>query len=319
MKKPLLTVLLLTSLASLCGCGNKIAPMDYSKVESWYTCDYVGKNEVDTFYIYPTVVFEGGAITNIDDNRSGVAANRILEVQAAVYSEDTNIYMPLYRQIALDYFKKDSCINTCELLHNTQAYLDIVNALDYYFAHFNKGKPFILAGHSQGSGHLFNVLTDYMQKHTDYLQRMVACYAIGFGQSKNAISKYSNLKFATGETDTNCIISYNTYGATHQGVSVLHDDDSFVINPINWKTDSTAASFKDNKGSYIYGQHIDGQSDAQVDANRGILLSTANDIYKVQDGEYLFGTDSYHSFDYGFFFENLKENVGKRVEAFLDK
>ncbi len=57
---------------------------------------------------------------------------------------------------------------------------DVYAALDYYFKHYNQGRPFILAGHSQGSMMLKIALTDYFKEHTDYLERMVAAYVIGF-------------------------------------------------------------------------------------------------------------------------------------------
>ena len=57
---------------------------------------------------------------------------------------------------------------------------DVYAALDYYFEYYNQGRPFILAGHSQGSLMLKIALRDYFKEHTDYLERMIAAYVIGF-------------------------------------------------------------------------------------------------------------------------------------------
>ena len=55
---------------------------------------------------------------------------------------------------------------------------DVYAALDYYFEHYNQGRPFILASHYQGSMMLKIALRDYFREHADYLERMVAAYVI---------------------------------------------------------------------------------------------------------------------------------------------
>jgi len=319
MKKLLISFALLGTMLPLCSCSNFYATLDYSKIENWYKCDYTGTKDVDTIFIYPTVVMEGDEVTSIEENRKGIKETQVFEVQTSVFLDSTNIYMPLYRQMAMNKVEPASPKHICDLFASYQGYKDIEESLDYYFKYFNNDKPYILAGHSQGSAQLFNVLTKYMQNHSQYLSRMVACYALGFGQSKTEIGKYSNLKFATGETDTNCIISYNTFGPEHEGPSSLHDEDSFVINPINWKVDETLATKEENKGSFIHGKHVSGVSDAKINLAKGYLVSTASSEYEVKDADVVFGTHSFHQYDYGFYFENLKQNAAKRIESFLAK
>jgi len=323
MKKIITNIVVVLSLITLIGCNKKeegYAKLDYSKLENWYACECNGSKSVDTLYIYPTCVMKGEKVTTIDENRKYVKSDRILEVQASVYAESSNIYMPLYRQMAMSTVDDYTSLEFCKELASLQGYADLVNFLDYYFEHFNNNKPFILAGHSQGSAQIYNILTMYMQDHPTYLDRMIACYGIGFNFSKKEIAKYPNLKFATGESDTNCIITYNTFGPTHLGYSILHDSDSFVINPINWKTDETYASDTESKGSYIGGEKVAGVSDAQIDLEYGYLVSTADPKYELTDvvSLFLFGTHSFHTFDYGFYHANLTENVAKRVEAFVN-
>jgi len=318
MKNKSLLFLLFPLACSLGGC-NKNNSVDYAKKENWVVCNSTGTKSVDTFFIYPTCIMDVDGETTIEQNRKAVEADNIADNQAGVFVESTNLYMPLYRQFSFKVIEKRHFTNEGfrDAAHESIAYQDLVGALDYYFSKYNNNKPFILAGHSQGSALLYSVLTDYMQKHSDYLTRMVACYSIGFGYNKEAIGQYSNLKFATGETDTGCIISYNTYRNDHSGESVLYPKNPFVINPINWKTDETYAAINENKGSYLGGNHISGQSDAKVDLTRGILISSADQKYLLTDVDNLFGTKSYHIYDYAFFFENLKENVAKRCAAFV--
>ena len=65
---------------------------------------------------------------------------------------------------------------------------DLFAALDFYFEHLNRGRPFILAGHSQGSQMMTYVLTEYMEEHPEYYERMVAAYALGYSITKQLLA-----------------------------------------------------------------------------------------------------------------------------------
>ena len=41
------------------------------------------------------------------------------------------------------------------------AYADVKRAFDYYLENYNNGRPIIIAGHSQGSGHGMRILKEY--------------------------------------------------------------------------------------------------------------------------------------------------------------
>ena len=53
---------------------------------------------------------------------------------------------------------------------------DAIAAFDYYIKHYNKGRRFILAGHSQGSNVMINLLAEYMKKNPKVYKRMIAAY-----------------------------------------------------------------------------------------------------------------------------------------------
>ena len=73
---------------------------------------------------------------------------------------------------------------------------DVFAALDYYFENLNDGRPFILAGHSQGSAIQSLVLAEYMKAHPEYLERMVAAYVIGYSITGDYLKANPHLKFA---------------------------------------------------------------------------------------------------------------------------
>ena len=96
------------------------------------------------------------------------------------------------------------------------------------------------------------------------------------------------------------------------------------INPINWKRDDTYAPVRDNLGSLtVEGKLVTpGIADARIDTIRGSVVVTTADatLYAIPaDAAALFGSESYHLHDYGFFYNNFKQNVADRIKAFLQK
>ncbi|MBR1767280.1 MAG: hypothetical protein IJ742_01025, partial [Prevotella sp.] len=54
--------------------------------------------------------------------------------------------------------------------------------------------------------------------------------------------------------------------------------------------------------------------DAQVNLARGVIVTTTT--LPVTEGENFFGPASFHEDDYQFFYNNLKENVAKRIATY---
>lgn len=244
---------------SSCSSGDKeaMAP-DYSKRECWYQIPEITK-EYDTFFVYPTEYMgadEGDADYAALDNADMVeGAKNDHIIMASAFEESTNLFMPYYRQAAAMAMKRayDKTGDIRSALIGIP-YEDITAALDYYFEHYNNGRPFILASHSQGSAINSLVLKKYFKEHPDYYKRMVAAYLIGFGITKDWLKENQHLKFATGEGDTGVIVSWNTEGKKNveqNAKIVVVMSNAISINPINWKLDETYATASENKGSLI--------------------------------------------------------------------
>ena len=244
--------------------------------------------------------------------------------QASVFEDSTNVFVPYYRQVGLRFAgetaKQSGDIDAA--LSGT-AYDDICAALDCYFENCNGGRPFIFAGHSQGSAMVRYVLKHYFKDHPEYYERMVAAYAIGFSITKDDLETYPHMKFATGESDTGVIISWNTEGKKNVEEKAYNGPvlpNAISINPLNWKLDDTYAPASENLGSYMEigesGQYeiTDIGADAQVITDRGVVLTHANSA-PIALTEY-FGPQSFHDDDYTFYYNNIKDNVAKRIAAY---
>ena len=303
---------------------------DYSNRDNWLKLPEITK-DVDTIYIYPTAYIDPtpGAVElcGVDHPEMRATAAINYKKMAVAYEESTNVFVPFYRQVNLAAVVG---MSEDDLGPKEEQISDLYGALDYYFEHYNNGRPFILAGHSQGSSMLKDViLPHYMKEHPDYYRRMIAAYAIGFSITKELLAENPHLKFAERADDTGVIVSWNTEGAgNHDKRNVVVLKGAVAINPINWKRDETYAPASDNLGSVFYNEvtqeyktEIPGVADARVDIDRGVVVRSPGGDYSfmsVVEGVMgaMFGPESYHDKDYGFYFKNIQENVRTRIAAF---
>ena len=300
--------------------------IDYANADNWLSAEDAGK-DVDVVYFYPTtfskVSDDAPDVADITDESMRSGAQRELKNQASVFIEDCNIYAPFYRQVNAAYALTLSDEEADDLLRYS-ASQDPSAALDYYFENYNNGKPFILAGHSQGSQILTMILSDYMKEHPEHYKNMIAAYVIGYSVTDKYLAANPHLKFAEGADDTGVIISYNTEGPANKDQhNAVVTDGAISINPINWKKDDTYAAKEENLGSL----NIDGEieknlADAKIDLERGVVVCETADsaVYAIPEAAHaLFGPESYHGYDYGLYYMNLRENAKVRIEAFKNK
>ena len=323
------------ALQDIVGLEKYNTPVDYSQAENWLdvpaamvkdgVLDATAADSlkaVDVFYIYPTVTgFRPETeVCDMTDTMMIAGAQMVRQIQTGVFDESCNVFMPIYRQISMPKPGSDY-----RAIIDYVSKFDATDALDYYLTNLNQGRPFILAGHSQGASVLIALLENYMTKHPEALKRMVAAYPIGFAVTKDWLAK-TGLKFAEGATDTGVIVSWNTEGpANLKEKNMTLAEGGISINPINWKRDDTYADVKENLGSLnVEGKLVTpGLADARVDTVRGSVVVTTianKELYAIPaDGAVMFGPESYHLHDYGFFFNNMKQNVADRIKAFLEK
>lgn len=306
-----------------------ITAADYANAANWSVIPKITK-QADTFYLYPTVYTDNsqGApdISSLEDEALRIAADNNVKTTCDIFSESTNVFVPYYRQSNLAAI---ASLDNDELLafQKHEQRDDVYAALDYYFEHYNEGRPFFLAGHGQGALMIRLVLREYMSEHPDYLKRMVAAYAPGCTFTEEDFKANPSLRFAEGESDTGVVISWNTEGEGNTDNFCVKDG-ALCINPLNWKTDGTYASADVNLGSRFVDRFSGAVSesspsvaDARVDPARGVVITSGGDYpyTKVSTSEIsnLYGERSFHKCDFLFYYKNIQQNVALRLSEFL--
>ncbi|MBE6910290.1 MAG: DUF3089 domain-containing protein [Ruminococcaceae bacterium] len=305
-------------------------PVNYADKNNWALLPDEITKSADTLYLYTMayVDTDDGApqIAYIDNKSMREAALNDIDLNCGVFSESTNVYAPFYRQSNLAAIADLTGDELLEFQMQEQR-TDVYAALDYYFSHYNDGRPFILAGHSQGSIMLKLVLREYMALHPEYYERMICAYVLGYSVTTGDISASPHLRFAEGADDTGVIVSWNTEGQNN-GDSFCVLPGALAINPINWQRDDTYAFAADSLGSRIVNPDtgevddlVPGLADAQVNLERGVVICYNGNLPLTQPEnpafKGLFGSKSYHNGDYGFYYYNLRENVKTRTDAWF--
>jgi len=257
-----------------------------------------------------------------------------LQRQASAFRTFATIYAPYYRQADAAYALSLPPAERAKLVGGIPA-SDVVAAFEYYIAHYNHGRSFILAGHSQGSQVLEFLLSRYMKKHPAVYKRMIVAYVVGYSITPHYLAQNPHLEFAKGANDTGVIVSWNTESPTIAAPNPVLLPHALVINPVTWTRTETEATAAQNLGSIELNPATGGTpvldengriarvmnlADARIDKAKGVVICSTvnpgNPPYFTPGG---FPMGVFHTFDYPFYFFDLRANAANRVEHFLSK
>lgn len=261
---------------------------------------------VDVFYIYPTLDLSGGnwnADTH-DKKLNDFIDKTAIRVQATAFNGSCKVYAPRYRQgtLASFYSLEGNGGKALKL-----AYKDIESAFQYYMRNYNHGRPFIIAGHSQGTLMAYQLVQEFIDT-TALRKQMVAAYLVGYRIRKDY---FRNLKPCDSATQTGCYITWNSIKPGEENSKLSKFFSGVCVNPLTWKQDSGYVDALYNLGTVNHKFKID-QHEVGAACKNGILS-----VSTPRDGGYKsFGT-GYHIYDYSFFYMNIRKNVQQRIDAYL--
>ena len=276
--------------------------------------------QVDVFLIAPTNVTSTAMNADITDSAQRKRILSSIGMQTGIYNRTGRFFSPYYPQATVAAYESD------ETTYDTSmdiAYAYVKEAFEYYMANENNGRPFIIAGFSQGAAHGLQLLKDY--SGTAWFDgQLVAAYLIGWPVTDEDLNECPALKMAQGETDTGVIITFECEAEDVTGTRIVPEGmHTYSINPLTWTTDSTYATKELNLG-YVY-PASDGSVKTEIPQLCGCYIDPVRGTLKVTDvtpEDYparmsFLPNGSYHIYDYEFFYRNLQENVSVRTAAYL--
>ncbi|MFN0034948.1 MAG: DUF3089 domain-containing protein [Saprospiraceae bacterium] len=306
-------------------------PPDYSKLDNWAA--HPDKDDladlspsladapnlqadapVDVIFLYPTT-YTGASRDQCDWN-AGCADSKTntktdkgsIQYQASIFNGAGRVFAPRYRQAHFHVFfvKKDSASARQAL---DLAYADAKAAFEHYLKHWNNGRPFILAGHSQGARHAMFLIRE-MIEGTPLENQLVAAYIVGW-PVRNGF--YKTFKPCQTPEQTGCFCSWRTWERNF-GLRKAFEQNVICTNPLTWTTTEKAYAAKSlNRGGVLrpFEKIYPQVTDAEV--YKGILLARKPKF----KGSILFTRKNYHVGDLNLYYMNVRENAQARAKAFL--
>lgn len=298
------------ALLLLVGCKSQSQDNEsqYSDSQLWYLdANKAGPKNVDVFYILPTCVWDrvdakGDTVHYADPRHINdrEAMRPSFELAEQIFGEDANFYSPYYRQLALQSWRSDSLVES----RFTHSFVDVKQAFNYYMTNVNNGRPFVLAGFSQGGKCVVELLKTLTNEQ---YRNLVAAYVIGYKVTASDTLNYKQIKPAMGEKETGVTICYNSVATTDAICPVLSPS-AVCINPISWTTTTAQAPLNDTVKVHVDKQH-----------NVLIVDGFDPDMYYSKSLDFLFKKGNYHLQELNFYRKNLSENVKLRFRTFDSK
>ncbi|MDO8366316.1 MAG: DUF3089 domain-containing protein [Saprospiraceae bacterium] len=272
---------------------------------------------VDVIFLYPTS-YTGGLRhsshqrdwnASVSDAKTNLKTdNGTIQYQASLFNGAGRVFAPRYRQAHLHAFftEKDSASARHAL---DLAYTDTKAAFEHYLKYWNNGRPFIIAGHSQGARHAMYLIRDLIEGKSVETQ-LVAAYIVGWPVKTDF---YKTFKACETPQQTDCFCSWRTWERKY-GLRHAFEQDIVCTNPLIWTTTENAYAAKSlNKGGVItpFEKIFPEVTDAEV--YHGILLARKPKF----KGSILFQRKNYHIGDLNLYYINVRINAQNRVKAFL--
>ena len=168
-----------------------------------------GKRAIDCFYVYPTVSDQLGPNADLSISPE---VRSIALYQAARFSQVCRVFAPVYRQLTVPSLYNGSITAAAAL----KAYRDVVAAWKEYLARYNHGRGVVLIGHSQGAGHLQQLIRTRVDGKP-VARRLVSAILLGGnvtvrkGRGMGGIFKH--VAACRSRSQLGCVVAFSTFNA----------------------------------------------------------------------------------------------------------
>ncbi len=283
------------------------------------------------FFVHPTsyiplaLTEEANWNAALDNETADARARLFLRGMASAFNRADEIWAPRYRQAVAGAFLTDKpeaqqAIDT--------AYRDVAQAFAFFVETVDQDKPIVLAGHSQGSLHVLELLRQEVAG-TPLEERIAGVYAIGWPISVEHDLPALPLPACAAASQSGCIAAWSSFADDADPQLLMErysatpgfdgqprgDGPILCVNPLTGAAGGQAPASA-NLGTLVpssdlsRGELVAGAVPARCD-NRGLLL--IGDPPKM--GEGVLPGNNYHVYDILLFWRNLQRDVVTRVNS----
>lgn len=271
------------------------------------------EKQADVFFLHPTTLLglreDGNNNAKIDDPTINYKTDYSpIIYQASAFNESARVFAPRYRQAHIGmYSEKDSASKYAAF---NLAYEDVKNAFIYYLKNENKGRPIIIAAHSQGTTHATRLLKEFFDGK-ELSNQLVCAYLIGMGVKKDS---YEKIPICSDSTKTGCFVSWRTFREDHSDDWANRLDTSIaVVNPVTWKTTNEIADKSLQKGAVLYNLNKV-YTNTQNTQAEGSAIWVSHPKFP---GSFLYTKKNYHAGDINLFYVDVRKDASRRIAYFL--
>ncbi len=280
--------------------------------------NYRPDSMADVFFIHPTTYTADDKKTGWNARTDDAELNAKTDYspilyQASIFNEVGRVFAPRYRQAHLSaYYPKTKEDTIAALNAFNLAYTDVKNAFLHYLQNDNKGRPIIIASHSQGSTHAQRLLLEFFDNALLY-NKLVAAYIPGMYVNTE---KFVTIRTCLTPYQTGCMVGWRTYREGYVPEFIEKEKgSSLVTNPITWDSSRPSANRYENKGAFLLKfNKLIPQSTAAIIHER--VLWTPRPVFF---GSSLYKSENYHAGDFNLYYINVRENLKQRLSAFWKK
>jgi hypothetical protein len=271
---------------------------------------WVADTTTDVFFLHPTTLVDKRDErwnADINDSALNTKTDRTtILFQASAFNE-CRVYSPRYRQAHIRAYYSSDTARAREALD--LAYEDIREAFIYYLDHFNRGRPIIIASHSQGTTHALRLMKEFFE-HKPLAHRLVAAYMIGMALPEGY---FSALAPCADSTATGCFVGWRTLKEGYMPKYAKRErSPSVTVNPLTWTMTDTLAPRDMNEGAILtrFNHLVPHVTNARI--HEGVLW-----VHRPYfPGSFLLRTRNYHIGDINLFYLNIRENVRTRIRSY---
>lgn len=286
--------------------------------------------EFAVFFVHPTSYLDrANWNAPLDDPQSQNVARIYLRGMATPFNQATQIWAPRYRQATFGAFLRDSPEAQQAI---DAAYSDVRRAFEFFSSSVDEDTPIVLAGHSQGSLHLLRLLREEVAG-SDIADRVAAIYIVGWPISVEHDLPALGFPACATASQPACIMSWSSYAEPADPSAVIEayrnsrgfdgemrgDSEILCTNPLTGTVGGSAPA-EANLGTLVpdtdltNGELVRGAVPARCGENGLLLIGDPPEM-----GSAVLPGNNYHVYDIPLFWQNLKRDVARRVEAWTDR